>query len=71
MDETNKQLKFYTGTSLWSCGHTVEVTVKREEDRESQVYVKAQAKAWVKILEYINTKRTVRRIFETLEKDIE
>jgi hypothetical protein len=70
VDETNKQLKFFTPMTLWSWGHIVEVTVNREEDGGSQVYVKAQPKAWVAILEYINTKRTVRRIFETLGKDI-
>nr|MDO8080359.1 hypothetical protein [Candidatus Freyarchaeota archaeon] len=70
VDETNKRLKFSTPMTLWSGGHFIEVTVNREQDGGTQVHVKAQPKAWIKILEYINTKRTVRRIFETLEKNI-
>ncbi|WXG41539.1 MAG: hypothetical protein WED07_12365 [Candidatus Freyarchaeum deiterrae] len=70
VNETNKRLKFSTPMTHWSWGHLIEVTVNREEDGGSQVYVKSKPKLWTNIAAYGRTKRNVRRIFEILEKDI-
>ncbi|MHA1410503.1 MAG: hypothetical protein ACTSQY_09415 [Candidatus Odinarchaeia archaeon] len=66
--EITQRLNLSTGLSLFSYGENVEISVDREPDGGSRVYVNSKPKVWFNITADGNNRRNVQRIFEIIEE---
>jgi len=70
VEEITQRLKLSTGISLFSYGENIEISVNREPDGGSQVYINSKPKIWFNVTAEGNNERNVKQIFEIIESKL-